>query len=493
MNKQTGILLPVSSLPSRTGAGDLGDAAFQWMDLLADAGVTIWQILPVNPTGYGNSPYQPYSSYAGDELYISLDKLYEDGLLKQKAPDFHAGDTKLRYDEVRAFKETYLREAFANFELGEEYQDFCKQDWVLPYCVFRAFKKANAGKSWVEWPREQKEWTLERDAASDAALEPYQNEIRFQQFLQYIFYRQWIAVKEYAAKRQISIMGDVPFYVGLDSQDVWGGKENFLLGGDGRPTFIAGVPPDYFSETGQRWGNPIYDWEYLKETGYQFWTDRIGYNSKLFDIIRIDHFRAFDTYWKIPASCPTAVEGEWIEAPGYEVMDILLEKIPGVSLVAEDLGELRPEVLTLKEHYHLKGMKVQQFAFDLGGKYARDTFRDTENMIVYSGTHDNATLFEWYRSLTKPKQRKLRRWLKKRGYCQGSVVDRLICCVLDSPAEYAILPAADLLTLGAEGRINTPGTIGSPNWEWKLSSLDEISRCLKSSRRRFGAPLGCRK
>ena len=195
-------------------------------------------------------------------------------------------------------------------------------------------------------------------------------------------------------------MGDVPFYVGVDSVDVWAGKKNFLLDTDGRPIFIAGVPPDYFSATGQRWGNPIYDWEYLKEQNYQFWVDRIGYSSRLFDIIRIDHFRAFDTFWKIPASCPTAVEGEWILAPGYEVIDTLLEQIPGVNLVAEDLGDLRPEVLELKEHYHLKGMKVLMFSIDTSGKYAKDIFHDVKNMIIYTGTHDNDTLMEWYDGLS---------------------------------------------------------------------------------------------
>ena len=239
----------------------------------------IWQILPLNPVGYGNSPYQPYSSCAGDEIYISLEKLWEQKLLKELPVSELAGSTRVQYEQVRTWKETYLREAFQAFiEKGldqtEEYQTFAAQKWVQEYGLF---------------------------------------------------------------------------YVGVDSVDVWAGKKNFLLDTDGRPIFIAGVPPDYFSATGQRWGNPIYDWEYLKKQNYQFWVDRIGYSNRLFDIIRIDHFRAFDTFWKIPASCPTAVEGEWILAPGYEVIDTLLEQIPGVNLVAEDLGDLRPEVLELKE------------------------------------------------------------------------------------------------------------------------------------------------
>lgn len=254
---------------------------------------------------------------------------------------------------------------------------------------------------------------------------------------------------------------------------------NFLLDTEGHPIFIAGVPPDYFSETGQRWGNPIYDWEYMKAHGYQFWVDRIGYSSKLFDLVRIDHFRAFDTYWKIPASCPTAIEGEWIEAPGYEVLDTLQEKIPGVHLVAEDLGDLRPEVLTLKEHYHLKGMKILVFSIETNGKYAYDNALNGENTILYTGTHDNDTLMEWYGKQSKAAQRKIRRFLKKQGFCQGSVKDKLLAYVLKSNAEYAVVPAQDILGLGEEGHMNTPGTVGSPNWEWRMVEFQKIERELK--------------
>lgn len=240
------------------------------------------------------------------------------------------------------------------------------------------------------------------------------------------------------------------------------------------------MPPDYFSETGQRWGNPIYNWDYMKQTNYEFWVKRIGYNQKLFDIIRIDHFRAFDTFWKIPSTCPTAIEGEWIEAPGYEVLDILKEKLPGIHLVAEDLGDLRPEVTILKEHYHLKGMKILQFTINMNGKYAFDEFQDVENMIVYTGTHDNATLLEWYESLSAASQRKLRKWLKRIGLKRGSVVKRLVTYTLQSKAEYAIIPAFDILEEGASSRINVPGTVGSPNWEWRMKDLDKIRKELSN-------------
>lgn len=475
--------MPVSSLPSRTGVGELGKETYRFIELLKENGVKIWQILPLNPVGYGNSPYQPYSSCAGDELYISLDALCEEGLLEELPPSFREMEKTVDYDAVRAFKEPYLREAFRNFSekewlQEEEYQEFASQEWVYEYGVFRALKAANGGVCWNEWKQEDKDWPKKRTELS-AEIEL---EAQYQMFLQYLFYRQWMQVKTAANESGIEIMGDVPFYVGVDSVDVWAGKDNFLLDTDGRPIFIAGVPPDYFSATGQRWGNPIYDWDYMKEKDYQFWVDRIGYSSRLFDIIRIDHFRAFDTFWKIPASCPTAVEGDWIEAPGYEVIDTLKAKIKGLNLVAEDLGDLRPEVLELKDHYQLKGMKVLVFSIETGGKYAYDSFHDVENMIIYTGTHDNDTLMEWYEGLTTAAKRKVRQFLKRKGYKQGSVHDRLVAYALDCKAEYAILPMADILGLGKEGHMNTPGTVGSPNWEWRMPGFEEAEKMLKRYR-----------
>lgn len=478
--RKSGILMPLSSLPSDTGVGELGGNACRWLDILQENGVGIWQILPLNPVGYGNSPYQPYSSCAGDELYISLELLCEESLLPEMPSPFRESEKRLDYDAVRKFKEPYLRNAYQNFkdkkmQESTEYQEFISQEWVREYGVFRALKSANNGACWNEWKQEDKEWPEKR-----TALQPeVEEEAQYQMFLQYLFYTQWMNVKKTANEKGIEIMGDVPFYVGVDSVDVWAGKDNFLLDTDGRPIFIAGVPPDYFSETGQRWGNPIYDWDYMKETAYRFWVDRIGYSSRLFDIIRIDHFRAFDTFWKTPASCPTAVEGEWIEAPGYEVIDTLKEKIPGVNLVAEDLGDLRPEVLTLRDHYHLKGMKILVFDIDTKGKYAYDCSDDVENIIIYTGTHDNDTLMEWYKGLSCRAQCKVRRFLKRKGFGQGSVKDRLISYTLKSRAEYAILPAADFLGQGREGHINTPGTLGSPNWEWRMPEFERIQKELQ--------------
>lgn len=468
--REAGILLPLSSLPSEYGIGDMGKYSFELIDLLKSGGFRIWQILPLNPLGYGNSPYQPYSSFAGDEIYISLDTLFSQGLLEQKPPKFQAKNQYVDYENVRKYKEIYLKKAFAHFIPDAAYDKFTEQEWVYQYAVFLTLKKKNDLRCWNEWDTEQKEWIKTKEF--DVSV--FDEDIRYEMFVQYLFYQQWMKVKSYANENGIRIMGDIPFYVGIDSLDVWSNQECFLLGADGKPTFIAGVPPDYFSTTGQRWGNPIYDWEYLKKQNYQFWLDRIEYNSKLFDIIRIDHFRAFDTYWKIPATCETAIEGEWLEAPGYEVFDLIVKNFPEVLIVAEDLGDLREEVHLLKNHYGLKGMKIVQFTFDPNEN--NNNFQDIENMVIYTGSHDNQTIRGWYESQEKKTRVAIRNSLKKSGYEHRIISKRFVNLTLDSIAEMAILPMQDVINLGDEGRVNTPGTLGSPNWEWKLTSFHKFKK-----------------
>ncbi len=468
--REAGILLPLSSLPSNYGIGDMGPYSFELIDLLKTGGFRIWQILPLNPLGFGNSPYQPYSSFAGDEIYISLDELYEEGLLTKRPPKFQKNSKSVDYEKVRKFKEIYLKEAFLHFTEDTDYKDFIKQEWVYLYAVYLTLKKKNDLRCWNEWDKAQKEWIKTREFD----ISVYKEEIHYEMFIQYIFYKQWMKVKTYASQNGIRIMGDIPFYVGIDSLDVWANQECFLLGEDGKPTFIAGVPPDYFSATGQRWGNPIYNWDYLKKQGYQFWLDRIAYNSKLFDIIRIDHFRAFDTYWKIPATCETAIEGEWLEAPGYEVFDLIGKKLPEVEIIAEDLGDLREEVHVLKNHYGLKGMKILQFTFDPNEN--NNNFEDIENMVIYTGSHDNQTIKGWYLSQDKETRNRIRKSLKKLGYDDRIISKRFVRLTLDSIAEMAILPLQDLINLGDEARINTPGTLGSPNWEWKLDNFSKFKK-----------------
>lgn len=474
--KQTGILLAISSLPSPWGIGDLGGKAYEWLDMLCENGINLWQILPMNPLGYGNSPYQPYSSFAGDEIYLSLERLQQEGLLQALSTPCENLQHRVNYDEVRKKKEVWLRKAFAAFVPDAAYEEFCSREWLWPYCAFRAFKKANGGVCWTEWNETHKQWSV-GDAYPTPEIE---KEAQYHAFLQYQFWKQWRDVLNYAHEKQISIMGDVPFYVGLDSADVWAQQEAFLLDEKGYPQFVAGVPPDYFSATGQRWGNPVYDWDYLQKTGFEFWKKRIGYCGSMMDMVRIDHFRAFDTYWKIPASCPTAIEGEWLEAPGYEVLDTLFESIPGLYLVAEDLGDLRPQVLTLRDHYGLKGMKVFEFVFDFNGRYAKDTGEVKENQILYTGTHDNATLKEWYDSLTIAQKRKLRRWLAKKGFANGDVYTRILHMVLSDQADVVILPLQDIMKLSAQARMNVPGTVGSPNWEWRMTEMETAKGALNA-------------
>lgn len=472
--KQTGILMAVSSLPAPYGVGELGKEAFEWIDLLHKNHIDIWQILPLNPTGYGNSPYQPYSSFAGDEIYISLTTLADEGLIDNLPSPFENQKTRVDFDKVRAWKQPFLRKAFEKFEKNDDYHQFSTNEWVIKYAVFRAMKKANAGRCWTEWEKNERDWN------ENTIPKAYKEEAEYHIFLQYKFLEQWQNIKNYANEKNICIMGDVPFYVGIDSVDVWANRSSFLLDKDGNPRFIAGVPPDYFSETGQRWGNPIYDWDELEKNGFQFWVERIGYSQKLFDIIRIDHFRAFDTFWKIPVSCPTAIQGEWIEAPGYKVIDTLYKKIPNLCLVAEDLGDLRPEVLILRDHYNLKGMKILEFDIDTNGKYAKIVGESKENQIFYTGTHDNATLLEWYKSLKIPERRKVRKMLKKQGFKDKNITSRLNALALSAISEWVILPMQDVIGLGAEARMNLPGTVGSPNWEWYLPDMKLAKKSLNS-------------
>ncbi|MBQ7891842.1 MAG: 4-alpha-glucanotransferase [Erysipelotrichaceae bacterium] len=466
MMRKAGILLAVSSLPSKHGIGDFGPSAFEWVELLSQSNVGIWQILPLNPLGYGNSPYQPYSSYAMDDLYISLEELKKEKLIK-KCPSFNARKDFVDYEAVRAFKKPYLLEAFSNFVENDEYNAFVSIPWVKRYAMFLSCKKHQYLKCWLEWESVYQNW-IEGDQQDYLGLD---EAVKYECFVQYILMKQWKALKNYANSLHVEIMGDLPIYVGIDSEDVWSHQRHFLLDDKKHPSFIAGVPPDYFSATGQRWGNPIYDWEYMEEQGFDFWLERLSYSKNLYDIIRIDHFRAFDTYWKIPASCPTAVEGEWVEAPGYALFDTIYKELPDIHIVAEDLGDLRPEVLELRDHYNLKGMKVVQFTFNPKDKFPHKD--DRECSICYTGTHDNETMMGWYAHMTPAQKRQTKRFMDKYGFDADKVYRRFIQFSLAQKAEFTILPMQDVLGLKNTARMNTPGTIGTPNWEWKLKDFKD--------------------
>ncbi len=464
-----GVLMPVASLPSKDGVGSFGKEAYRFVDRLAGMGVKIWQILPLNPLGYGNSPYQPFSSFAGDELYIDLGLLEEAGYLSGRRDCCATEPGKILYEKARAYKAPYLKDAYKTFwekESGSaEFLKFRELDWVYPYAVFVALKKQNSLRCWNEWPKEEQDWILDKKYD----ISHLEEEIQYQMFLQFMFLKQWKELKQYANKKGIRIMGDIPFYVGIDSLDVWGCRENFLLDAEGKPCFIAGVPPDYFSKTGQRWGNPIYNWEYLQKNGFEFWINRLRYSSELYDIIRIDHFRAFDTYWKIPSSCETAVDGEWVEAPGYDLFDTVFTKMPDIQIVAEDLGDLRDEVLILRDHYNFIGMNIAEFSL-------LSPEEPKEHQLIYTGTHDNQTVEGWYLGLDKDTQKKVRRKLSRFGMPWESICKKMLQFVIGSKACMAIIPLMDILELDDTARLNSPGTVGSPNWEWQLESADAITK-----------------
>ncbi|MBO4411536.1 MAG: 4-alpha-glucanotransferase [Lachnospiraceae bacterium] len=469
MKRRAGILAPVFSLPGRYGIGDFGASAYRFVDLLAGMGVRIWQVLPLNPLGYGESPYQPFSSFAGETLYIDLDTLYEEGLLDKRPRAFRPKADRVDYQAVRAYKERYFRkayEAFKRLPKTREYRAFAKEPWVKSYAVFITLKKKNGMIAWTEWPEKDQDWILKKRGS----VKEIREDVDYEIFLQYEFFREWLRIKAYANEKGILLMGDIPFYVGQDSLDVWANRDEFLLDSRGYPTSIAGVPPDYFSATGQRWGNPIYDWEHMKDNDFRFWRDRVKGNARLFDLIRIDHFRAFDTYWKIPASCPTAIEGEWIEAPGYELFDRLLPEIPGVEIIAEDLGMMRDEVYVLRDHYGFPGMNVLQFTmFD-------EKFRPSKNMIVYTGTHDNDTIEGFFGKLSDDEKWRYNDKLRECGIdpFEGTKAEQFVKLALEAEMETAIVPLQDLLSMGTEGRINIPGLIAPVNWTVKLPDFRKV-------------------
>ena len=470
--RSAGILLSVTALPSRHGIGDFGVNARRFIDHLAKMGFKVWQILPLNPLGYGNSPYQPFSSFAIDEQFVDLDQLTKEGLIG-KTPDFNADAPKVHYDAVKAFKFPYLKEAFAKYlELHGQgaITKFRKgHPWVEDWSVFMTFKR-HYPSSWNEWPKEAQDWIKTRPALS----EEMKKECLFEIWLQMILYRQWNKVHAYAKKKGIRIIGDIPFYVGFDSCDVWSNQDTFLLDPETHlPTVVAGVPPDYFSAVGQRWGNPIYDWKKLQKNGFEFIINRIHLNACLYDILRLDHFRAFDTYWEIPASCPTAVDGKWIEPPGYEFFDLLLSKYPDLDIIAEDLGDLRDEVLVLRDHYDFPGMNVIQFTFadcELVGKGDWNRV----NSVAYLDTHDNDTMLSYFYLLPEQEQGAWLHKLGELGIVLGSPVDRMMVYCMRKPAKLAVLSMQDILNLDVHARTNVPGTVDDRNWTWKLVSFADF-------------------
>lgn len=480
--RQAGILLPLFSLPGKHGIGDLGKEAYEFVDLSAQAGFSIWQILPLNPSSSGNSPYTPYSSFAGDEIYISLE-LLKDWHLLDEVPNYLQDLKRVDYKRVRLFKDRYLRKAYQVFlkdkELKKEYRTFVKGTfWLKKYARFMALNKANEGLPWVDWNDE--------DQNIKGSNEGLEDEIEYIQFLQYIFVKQFNLLKIHAHQKGISIMGDLPLYVGDDSADVYEYRKCFQLDDKFYPKFVSGASPDYFSKDGQLWGHPLYDWDYLKKTRYNFWIKRLKWNNEIFDILRVDHFRAFDTYWSVPYGSATAREGKWIEGPSYHFLDSVYKQLPKLNMIVEDLGELRPQVHELRDHYNLLGMKVMQFSF--GEDERKVKYKIPQHCVVYTGTHDNATLKQWYEELDD--KERMKEIMKGLGYTGENLVEDMLAYTLECDAVISIVPLQDLLGYGQEARINLPGTVGPHNWSYKLTSFDDyqnqiqiIQKTLKKAKR----------
>jgi 4-alpha-glucanotransferase len=470
----SGLLLHVTSLPSRYGIGDMGPAALSWIDRLAQSGQSWWQMLPLGPTGYGNSPYQSLSSFAGNELLISPDWLIEDELLLAsdvRAPAFP--QNKVDYGAVIPFKRGLLEKAWANFSAGARadlrpaYEQFRREqaDWLEDYALFLVLKGKFDGRYYLEWPEE----LVRRQAA---ALIQVRRELRDRIdracFAQFLLFRQSERLKAYALSKGLRLIGDMPFFVSPDSSDVWAHPEMFLLDDKFRPRVVAGVPPDYFSAVGQLWGNPVYDWETIGHSGYRWPISRLQALLVHVDAIRLDHFRGFAAAWHVPAGAPTAQSGKWVAGPGADFFHAVQGKLGGLSFVAEDLGMITPEVYALRDQFQLPGMRILQFAFDgksdnpyLPSNYDRNT-------VVYTGTHDNPTIRAWFDELPDIEHQRVWKYLKLPGGESGEVAPALMNLAWSSEAALSIAPLQDLLNLGKEARMNVPGH-PEGNWSWRCT------------------------
>ena len=465
--RKSGILMPIFSLPSPYGIGTFGQSASQFIDFLHKGGQSLWQILPLNPTNYGDSPYQSFSSFAGNPYFIDLDLLVRDGLLTAaeiKSYDFGDNPEKVDYEKMYNFRYPLLKKAFSRFKADDEYCDFEKQNahWLDSYVLFMAIKSANEGAAWYEWPESLKK--REPDALLQAQTE-LAVDIAFHKFLQFIFNKQWLSLKKYANQNGIEIIGDIPIYVALDSADVWANPKQFLLDDDYAPKAVAGVPPDIFSEDGQLWGNPLYDWQYMKQTDYAWWKQYLGHALGRYDIVRIDHFRGFESFFAIPYGDTTAKGGKWVKGPDIDLFNAFKTEFgENLPIIAEDLGVITPAVRKMLSHTGFPGMKVLQFAFDGDNSNAFLPHNIDRNCVIYTGTHDNDTIMGWLETEKDAAK-------QAKAYFNHPSDDgfnwAMMKAAQSSVADTCILMMQDLLALGSEARINTPSTLGN-NWQWRI-------------------------
>jgi 4-alpha-glucanotransferase len=472
--RKSGLLMPVFSLPNKYGIGDFGSAADQFLSILTACGFHSWQLLPLTPVGSGYSPYQSESAYAGNFMYISPEILVEAGLVTPAeclAAGYAGDSTHVDYAWVRDRRTDLLQQAYSRIDASyrSEMAAYAEResDWLDDYAAFAVIRQQQNGKPWWGW--DEKNLSLADPEAVADFCRQHKQDVDYIRFLAYEFSRQWHLLKEKANKHGIELIGDIPIYVAADSADVWANRRFFKISEDQRLTHVAGVPPDYFSPDGQKWGNPLYDWHALKEDNYTWWIRRIQAGLKNFDCVRIDHFRGFERYFAIPSEAETAKEGQWVQGPGHDLFNAIFRALPDASIIAEDLGDIDDAVRRFLEQTGLPGMNVLQFSFDLYGSERDRPHRYLENSVAYSGTHDNTTLNGWLRDLDD-QQRQL-----VTDYCGGADRKSLLRCLWQTHAERVIIPVQDCLGLGNDARINTPGTIGG-NWCFRFteSQLDAI-------------------
>lgn len=490
LNKRgCGILLHPTSLPGPGGIGSLGADARRFVDLLCDMGMSYWQVLPLTPPACGNSPYSAFTAFGGNPLLINLERLAEEGDLSDVSCNGAFPEARVDYNAVAGTKMELLHQAGENFLSNEEnprtfeFGHFCNTTpWLHDFALFMSLKRRYNGSSWNLWPDDVSHPSPETRLQLSKELD---HEIAIQKYLQWQFLRQWQELRRYANERGIAVIGDIPIFVAYDSADVWSHHEFFLLDSKGNPTVVAGVPPDYFSSTGQLWGNPHYDWDIMEKRGYSWWIERFSSMFGLFDIVRVDHFRGFEAAWHVPAGEETAENGLWIKGPGEHLFDALQAAMGTLPIIAEDLGVITPEVIALRDRYNFPGMKILQFAFGSGPDNLDLPHNHTKHEIVYTGTHDNDTTRGWYNSIPDSERCEMNNYFGSSG---DDCVGDLTRAALMSIADTAIMPFQDILKLGSEARMNVPGTPHG-NWEWRFSwdmVPQELAASLRSQLERYG-------
>ncbi|MCX6151795.1 MAG: 4-alpha-glucanotransferase [Ignavibacteriales bacterium] len=482
IERSAGILLHPTSLPGKFGIGDLGEEAFNFVNFLVATGQKLWQVFPLGPTGYGDSPYQCFSAFAGNPLLISPQVLLKENLLKeddlQVIPEFNP--VEIDFGKVIDYKYSLLNKAYLNFKKSEkklknEFKIFCEanEDWLEDYALFMAAKSYHGGVVWTKWA---KEIAFRKGNAVNEWKEKLSDEVNFQKFVQFNFFKQWKAVKEFANNKGIKIIGDLPIFIAYDSADLWANKNLFTVDDKGKLQFVAGVPPDYFSATGQLWGNPLYKWNEMEKDDFQWWRKRITKLLDVMDIIRIDHFRGFDAYWEIPGDAPTAITGRWVKAPGEKFFSTIVKYLGEVPIIAEDLGVITKSVEKLRDKFNFPGIKILQFAFGTGMESKFLPHNHIKNCVVHTGSHDNDTTRAFFEKAKHDGTDMYSFAQKYLNYYGEEICQVLISSAYASVANIVVIPMQDMLNLGTEARMNFPGTLGG-NWTWRFT-WDQIPKDL---------------